>query len=96
MCGLSFQFDTENGYLQAVYSDEVTPAVVSPVSNYMSDKAKIDHMAEVVGDQSSLGTTGHSTLVGAIVDIYRRLNGLSFAYVADTETISVSYDDGES
>lgn len=93
--GISFKIETGTNYLQAIYNDETTGTVSSVTpTNYLSDAEKIDHLGELLGQETELATTGHSTVVGAILGLYEALGGLSFAYNKTSESVDVSYDDG--
>lgn len=94
--GVSFKVEAGTNYLQAIYNDEPTDNVstLPPASEYMSDTERIEYLGELIGQESDLASTGHGTIIGAILGLYSALGGFSFAYNEITNSVDVSYDDG--
>jgi hypothetical protein len=88
--GLSFKINESTGCLNVTYSDEVTPATITTPATYVTDVEKINHMESVIGDQEKLASIGFGTVIGALVDIYNRLDGLSFSFDTTNEVVEVS------
>lgn len=88
--GLSFAIDPEFNHVEATYSDENPNNVIQQLNDDASVSEKIEYLNQIVGDVDQLGDTGFDTIVAAILDIYGRLNDLSFAYRADTDTVEVT------
>lgn len=88
--GLSFAIDPENNHVEATYSDENPNNIIQQLADNATDTEKIAHLEALLGDVKNLEGTGYATLVEAIIDLYKRLDDLSFAYRADTETVQVT------
>ncbi len=88
--GLSFAIDPEYNHVEATYSDENPNNVIQQLAENATDSEKIAHLEALLGDVANLTGTGYDTIVGAIVDLYTRLNELSFAYNSGTNTVEVT------
>ena len=51
-------------------------------------------LAIKMGDETSIQSFGDGTIIGALVDLYSRLNGLSFNVDKETGILQAIYDDG--
>ena len=96
--GLVMSIDQDEGgenFLKAMYDDDQpSPITPTPIDPDDPEEDQIAQLVALVGDKNDLITTGNTTIAEAIKDLYRKLNGLSFAYVSAKNTISISYDDG--
>ena len=91
--GLSFQVNPATNSMEAIYNDEVsTTAETAELSTYASDEEKIAHMTELVGSKETLTSTGNTTVIGAILDLYTKLADLEFSVNTATNTANVSYE----
>ena len=63
------------------------------ISNYDDNEyKKLVKVGNIIGNDSKLSGYADGTIVGAIVDLYSRLNGVSFSVGANDE-VSFVYDD---
>ena len=88
--GLSFAMDPNSNQIELTYSDENPNNVIQQFNDEVSIEEQISQLSQIVGDIESLPSTGFNTIISAIIDIYERLNDLSFAYNEDTNTVDVS------
>ena len=49
----------------------------------------------ILGDINKIGEKGFTNLSDMLLNIYNRLNGLSFAFDSETGNVDISYDDGK-
>lgn len=76
------QFDLESiAGVMSVTHEASSPSGNTPVdiSELTTDEDKIDALYALVGDRAVLQSTGNGSIVDAILDLYERLNGFSFA-----------------
>ena len=93
--GMSFSIDEEGEALKATYSDEVTPVEIPDIPVYLSDEEKIKYYMNILGDINKIGEKGFTNLSDMLLNIYNRLNGLSFVFDSETGNVDISYDDGK-
>lgn len=88
--GLSFAIDPEFNHIKAIYNDDNPNNIIQQLADNASDSEKIAHLEALLGDVTNLNSTGYDTIVGAIIDLYERLDNLSFMYRDDTNTVQVT------
>ena len=88
--GLSFKIDPEFNHVQATYSDEVPNNEIQQLAEDATLEEQIAYLSTIIGDTSGLAETGYDNVVGAIIDMYARLNSLTFAFNNDTGTVEVT------
>ena len=63
------------------------------ISDYTSDEyAKLTRIGNLVGNPDRLVDYADGTIIGAIADLYNRLNGISFNVDTTTNEIELNYD----
>lgn len=80
----------ESGSLKVDYDDTApTPAVIPEYPEYASDAAKIEYIQDVIGDKTNITNHGFTTMIDMILDIYSRIDGLTFTYNETTDGVDV-------
>lgn len=77
--GLFLSVDPEFQYLQVQDVNNTTSTALPEFSETASDQEKIAWLRAIMGDSADLQETGYTSVVNAIVDMYSRLNALSFS-----------------
>lgn len=88
--GLYFAVDPENTYLQARENSENISNALQNLNADASDSEKIAYLESIMGNPDDLAATNYATAVAAIVDMYQRLNQLSFTVNDATGTVEVT------
>lgn len=88
--GLAFKIDPEYNHIEATLSDENPNNVIQQLNPNATDSEKIAYLETLLGNPNDLTGIGYDTLVSALLDFYAKLDGLTFAFRTDTETVQVT------
>lgn len=88
--GLAFELDENTGVLSA--TSRAVNATTIPSGTYSTPTEKVNHLLSLLGSESTLANTGNTTVIGAILDLYERINTLKFAWNTGTSSLHVTVD----
>lgn len=93
MGGFTFSLDANESYVIGTCDDsQPTPATIDPPASD-SDDDVADHLIELVGSTTALANCGYSTVVGAILDLFDRIQDFSFSHNSKLGVLTLEYDE---
>lgn len=84
--GISFSLDPEFKNVIATKTDENPNNEIQQLADDATDSQKITYLQTLLGSVSNLSELGYDTVVGALKDLFEKLDGLSFEYKTKEET----------
>lgn len=79
--GILFSIDESYSYLIANKSNENPNNDIKILDSSATDAERVEYLKEILGNKEDLNSLGYDTVIGALLTLYKSLDGLAFKFI---------------